>query len=281
MNYQRFQPSIAVARYIEFYWLLEGKFPANYVQRIVPDGRPVLILNFARPFETQTGRAWQSQPHCFFLGQITGPLLLRPSGPAGMLGIQFRPEGAARLLRFPMSELTDSTVPIDALSRKIFRKLEPACEFSSPKLALAALDVALCQLAKGADASSDPISHATREIERTAGQIAIRELARHIGWSPRQLQRRFKETVGISPKLFGRMRRFQRVLWATDCLSPDWVSAAVDCGYYDQAHLISDFREFSGKTPTALTDREIDLARCFLRREPVSLFSKTHVDRSR
>jgi hypothetical protein len=98
MNYRQIPPSPAVAQFVEFYWTLEDNSHASFVQRIVPDGRSGIILNFANPFESLTNGSWRLQPQRFFVGQITGPLLLRPSGPAAMLGIQFHANGAARLL---------------------------------------------------------------------------------------------------------------------------------------------------------------------------------------
>src|SRR5277367_290588 len=88
MNYCQIRPSAAVGRYVEFYWMLEDKSPVSCVQGIIPDGRTTLILNFGSPFESLANCAWNTQPKCFFVGQITGPLLLRPSGTAGMLGVQ-------------------------------------------------------------------------------------------------------------------------------------------------------------------------------------------------
>jgi transcriptional regulator GlxA family with amidase domain len=111
--------------------------------------------------------------------------------------------------------------------------------------------------------------------------MSIREIADHIGWSTRQLQRRCKDTVGISPKLFGRMQRFQGVFRTMEDAASEWVNAAVRCGYYDQAHLIRDFREFPGKTPTALLDQEIDLSRRFVQPRRMSHFSKTEEGKSR
>ncbi len=281
MNFCQIRPSAAVGRFVDHYWMLEDRSPASGVQRIVPDGRPELILNFGNPFESHKDGVWTSQPECFFVGQITGPLLLRPSGPAGMLGITFRPHGATQLLGLPMCELTDSAVALADLSRRLFRELERVRELSSLTQALAALDPILHAFAEQTLIDDDPVSYAVRDIERTSGLVRVSEVADRIGWSTRQLQRRFKDSVGMSPKLFGRMQRFQGIFRTMEGPGSDWVNAAIDYGYYDQAHLIRDFREFSGKTPTALLGQEIDLSRRFVQAHAMSHFSKTAAGKSR
>src|ERR1700674_4318786 len=124
--------------------------------------------------------------------------------------------------------------------------------------------------------TDDPlVSFAVAEFERAGGLMSISDLANRIGLSARQLERRFRTEVGIGPKLFGRMKRFQRVFRTIDDPKLNWVDVAVDCGYYDQSHLIRDFREFSGDTPTALLAAEFDLTRHFLQSGPMSHFSNT------
>jgi AraC-like DNA-binding protein len=277
MNYCQRKPSAAVGKYVASYWMLEDSSPANCVQRIIPDGRPELILNFGRPFESLANGVWRSQTECFFIGQITGPLLLRPCGPAGMLGIDFHPHGAAQLLGLPMAELTDSAVALETLSQNLMRELQRLRDVCTLTDALTMIDAILYRFIARTAMDDDSVSYAVREIERTGGWTSISKVAADVGWSTRQLQRRFKESVGISPKLFGRMQRFQRVLRFMEGGS-DWVEAAVRCGYYDQAHLIRDFREFSGKTPTTLLEREIDLVRHFVNGGGMSHFSKTAGD---
>ena len=89
-----------------------------------------------------------------------------------------------------------------------------------------------------------------------------------VGLSCRQLERRFLRDVGITPKRFCRIQRFQQVFQTIED-GADWVRAAVECGYYDQAHLIRDCKDFSGEAPAALVAGD-ELARHFL-----SHFSKT------
>jgi transcriptional regulator GlxA family with amidase domain len=77
------------------------------------------------------------------------------------------------------------------------------------------------------------------------------------------------------------MQRFQRVFAALEGASAGWADAAIRCGYYDQAHLIRDFREFAGKPPAALLSEESHLARHFVQRSAVSHFSNPRVGASR
>jgi len=91
----------------------------------------------------------------------------------------------------------------------------------------------------------------------------MRALVAGSGWSERQFRRRFQEVAGIGPKVFSRIIRFQRALRAMERADP--LPAALDCGYYDQAHFIHDFKSFAGETPAAYASRKHPLADHFVR----------------
>lgn len=258
MRYRQIAPGPAVASFIDHYWVLETEEPGP-VQRVVPDGSPELILNLGRPFESCDEGVWRVQPRCFVAGQITGPLLLRSAGAARILGVHFRPHGLPALTGMPASELTGRIAPLDDLSRNIavIGEIDSVCELEARLVRLASSPV---------DAK---VGEAVRQLERSNGTRDIASLARDFGMSTRQLERRFLDGVGLSPKVFSRMRRFQSVFAAIENGDSNWAAAAVACGYYDQAHLIRDFREFAGEPPTSLVASD-DLARHFL-----SHFSKT------
>jgi AraC-like DNA-binding protein len=253
MHYREFGPGGNASRFVERYWVLEGAAPGA-VQRVVPDGRPELILNLGQPFESLQNGRWKTQPRCFMAGQLTGPLLLRAPGPTRILGVRFRPGGAAQLLGMPMQELTDRVVPASDLG------LASLAEYATwPDL-----ESALLALERGrADSLVDEAARLLALSPDVAGAASL------LGVSPRQLERRFKARVGMSPKYFARIRRFQRVFHALERAGGGWVDAAAACGYYDQAHLIRDFRTFAGEPPSHLLASD-DLARHFL-----SHFSKT------
>jgi AraC-like DNA-binding protein len=108
---------------------------------------------------------------------------------------------------------------------------------------------------------------------RHHGTLSVRELARQGGISERQLEREFNDIVGLAPKIFSRILRFQRVFQAFE-QNAKWVDVALECGYYDQPHLIADFRQFAATTPTTFDLGQFELSRHFLRKSRMSGFSK-------
>jgi len=260
MFYRELKPTGAAAQFVKCFWMLEERSTTPSTQRILPDGRCELILNLAEPFEALTARGWESQPQAFVVGQITKPMMLRTRGAAKAIGIRFQPDGASALLKIPADELTDEQVSLTDLSRVLTEQLECLRDSESP--ILERLDQLISNPAAQVPLDRQ-IAYAASEFQRSSGTIAISEMARQLGLSARQLERRFKAAVGVSPKLFCRMQRFQRVFRAMESNVFDWVSVAIDCGYYDQAHLIRDFQQFAGCAPTSLLNSEIRLARSF------------------
>src|SRR5262249_6047616 len=140
MKYREISPNAAAARYVKCYWILEDDSPSSEAQRIVPDGRSELVLNFGKPFEGYIAGKWQRPPQSFFVGQITGPMLIRSTGPAGVLGIRFHPHGARPILGLPVHELTNEIVPTDDLSVRLHREVQRLVDLDSPSTAAARLD---------------------------------------------------------------------------------------------------------------------------------------------
>jgi methylphosphotriester-DNA--protein-cysteine methyltransferase len=266
VRYQEIPPPARLRGLVEGLWTLESDGSDAAPQRVVPDGHPELILNAGRPFEALEDGEWRGQPRLFLAGQIEGPLLLRPGGPARILGIRFHPHGAAALFGPRMHELSSRFTSVDDLSPALLRGLDQAVESGFP---IARVEAALVVAQARLRAPDRLVEEAVRRL-LAAPQADIAVLARSLGISLRHLERRFRATVGLPPKLFGRMRRFLRVFRMMEQWSATWVDAAIECGYYDQAHLIRDFRRFSGQTPAVLLARDADLARHFLERFGVS-----------
>ena len=264
MLYREIAPRGAAAQFVKCFWTLEDDVPSSEPQRVLPDGRCELIFNLAEPFESQSSCGWVRQPKSFLVGQITSPMLLRSTGPARILGLRFHPHGAAQLFGCSADEIAGQQIPLEALSPHFAKQLDPLQESASLSDQVARFQSVINSVG-GKYGQDRAITIAAAEFERTAGSTSIRQMANQLGISMRQFERRFKRAIGMSPKLFCRIQRVQRVLRAMDDPGLDWVGIALDCGYYDQSHLIRDFQAFAGDPPTALLTQELSLSRHFSR----------------
>jgi len=211
LTYRQEPPPAHLAPWVECTWTLDGIAEAA-METILPDGRMELIVHDAsRP---------KHQAESFVTGQLTAPLHLFPTGPMATRGVRLRPAAAGAFLGLPADELTGR---FETLSIPFQVKLPDAA-----------------------------ITHAVSLIEQSAGAVRMDQLTRAVNLSPRQFDRRFLAAVGLPPKAFARVIRFQAVLAAyRNDDFPRWADLALDCGFYDQAHLANEFRHFAGAPPTA------------------------------
>jgi AraC-like DNA-binding protein len=272
IRYREIQPSAQLMPFVANFWILEHDGVDGTHQRVVPDGHCELILNWDHPFESLHAGRWQRQPRHFLAGQIDGPVLLRPSGNARMLGVRFRPHGAAWLLGQSGRELSGRFTPAEDLSPALSSRLKDALEADDP---VAAVETVLLSAEKVSGDGDVLVAEAVRRIHLEKGSMDLGALARELGLSIRQLERRFLFNVGLPPKLFCRIERFNNVFHALSKPSRNWVETAVACGYYDQAHLIRDCKSLSGQTPAILLAEDADLARHFYARSVMSRLSNT------
>ena len=129
-----------------------------------------------------------------------------------------------------------------------------------------------CVLNSKRDSTLLPL--AARIVE-SGGLVSVDLLAKEAGVSTRQLERRFLCEVGLTPKLLSRILRFQQVFRAVERCDGAWAPVALECGYYDQAHLIRDFNQFAQQTPGVLFAEQSPLTESFTRKSRVSDFSNT------
>ncbi len=168
-----------------------------------------------------------------------------------VVGIQFRPGGAFPFFPMPVSEIEGLSVTLDDLwPRRVNDIRERLLAAASVPLMLAELErCLLAQLAR-TPLLHPAVSYALKQFEQPVSSIAT--VISQIGLSSRRFIELFHREVGLTPKVFCRVRRFQQVLeqvHAVHRTEVNWVQIALDCGYYDQPHFIHDFRSFSGLTP--------------------------------
>ena len=276
MQYTEFHPGAPLSRFVECIWTLISPTPPiePQVERILPDGCVELILNFGSRFTQHTDSDKKLQPRNFLVGQMTGPILISPAHDVDLLGIRFHPGGAFPFLRVPMSEITDQIVELGCLSSTLEAQLLSSClDVTTPMARVAAVG---SSLVKNLPATHDSNLMTMAEIVvNSGGVVSVDRLANDAGISCRQLERRFLNGVGLGPKLLSRILRFQQVFRAVERADNSWAEVALECGYYDQAHLIRDFNKFARQTPGVLFAECSQLTESFTRKSRTSHFSNT------
>ncbi len=251
MHYSEHRPSASLAPWVESYWVLRGR--SKTPESVATDGRMEIILHLADPFEELTPAGWRRQPRQLVSGQITRPVTVRPAGEAHTVGVRLKSWAGSAVLCDAASQLTDRLVELEAVNSRLARALRPLLDLrrATPERIEARLQPCLEREGSKLDAR---IRSAVSYTELTEGRGAVDALRHHTGISNRQLERLFRQHVGVGPKLFARMVRFRNVLKAMSRTpKPNWAYLAADCGYADQAHLIRDFRQFAGCTPGSLS----------------------------
>jgi AraC-like DNA-binding protein len=220
-------------------------------RRELPSGDVHLILSF--------GPTWDLPLHggrhdSFVAGLGDRHDYSEHAGYAYGIEVQFTPLGARAFLGLPMRELTGLVAPLDAVSGRATQELVE-------RLALAPtwgarfdlLDAAIAARAAATPPPPREVAWAWGRLAAADGRVAVGALAGELGWSRKRLIARFREHVGVAPKLYARLLRFQAAVEVLKTAPPDvrFGEVALDCGYYDQAHLNRDFRAFAGATPSA------------------------------
>ncbi|MFN7942893.1 MAG: DUF6597 domain-containing transcriptional factor [Thermoanaerobaculia bacterium] len=234
-------------------------------ERIVPDGCPELIFHLADRFSRRVGGRWVRQPRAFLAGTLTRPWTLRPGPAVRCFGVRFRPGAMRRFLPVDPRAARDRETPLaemlgETATRSLLRDLVAAR--GAPRR-LALLEVWLCGRL-GEDPAPSPAAAAVDRIRASGGRLRIEDLAAALGTTRRRLERLFLAELGIPPKQFARLMRFQAALAAVGRGGRDsLVELALEHGYFDQSHLLAEARALAGRKVQA--DRRLDgqLARHF------------------
>lgn len=253
MFYKALPPPAHLEPFVDCIWILAApKGDSDPEPEIVlPDGKTELVVHFGDAFLKLEGGSYERQARVLMSGQLTERIMLKPTGEVGVVSIRFKAAGAARFFDVPYEEIVDRVVDFadfePAFSAAIHERIARA-ESHDERLAamIALLEERLTQESK----EDIFVRQACRYIVGSEGEYSVQELVRLIGFSERQLERKFKRQVGITPKVLSRLMRFQKFLaMAREANTLTLADAAAACGYYDQSHFIRDFTKFSGMSP--------------------------------
>lgn len=248
-------PRPPLSQFVELFWFHEGYNCDHHLERVLPDGSMELIINLRdenrHVFHQTTHcpvrsyrRSWLSGPHSDFI-------IIDTARDASMMGAHFRPGGASAFFGFPLDTMRNSVVDLDAIWNGGASALrDQLLEAASPPAKFRVLEEALLACWRPEADHHRAVAYALARFSGEAERMTIAKVMSQIGLSPRRFIELFRQQVGMTPKMFCRLRRFQHALGEIQRRREvQWADVAFQCGYYDQAHFINNFREFGGITP--------------------------------
>jgi AraC-like DNA-binding protein len=261
MRYAEYPAAPRFAALVERFWFLDGD-ASGAIDAIIPDGRVELIVHYGGSiWRHRRGADPVRQPATLLVGQMLEPVILEPHGYTAVAAIRLRPAAARAFLRFSMREVAGQFVDLDAIFPSVRGVRDRLGEARDDVERVRALEDWL--IAIGWDAPAREIDGVVGAILRTGGRAAIDSVANAAGVSVRQLERRFHQDVGLSPKTFARIVRLQSALRRIREGRP-LCDVAIACGYYDQPHMTRDFRELAAMSPGGWQTHDGELAPLFV-----------------
>ena len=271
MKYIESQPEALLADFVECLWVVrdERSQRERTPQRILPDGCPEWIIHTGDAFERWIGSRWVRQPKSFLAGTLSRPWLVRGGSRVRTLGIRFRPGAAAVLLDVDLSGTADREIDLlPILGQAAAEMAEAVSHARTTKQMLSAAHRGLMRIATGRLHQVPRTRDAVRRLRSSEGTTRVEVLAGSLGVSRRTLERSFRSELGISPKRYARIVRLNAVLASLAAEArTEAIDLAVGAGYFDQAHLLRDFRSLTGGRLRGQREADGDMARHFTRPE--------------
>jgi AraC-like DNA-binding protein len=241
-------PGPPLSEFVDFFWIHEDYAPPHRGERLLPTGTSELIFS-----ADASGRAASGVS-----GARSEALMLDTSTPFSVIAVHFRPGGSFPFFGVPSTELRNQGVSLDLLWGQDAASFgDQLWEEKTAGKRFNLLEEALLRRSRGRFDRHAAVRYALDAFDRSNGMRPVGDVIQGIGLSPRRFRELFGSEVGLSPKAFCRIRRFNEVLRRIERLTDvDWADVAASCGYFDQAHFNHDFRTFAGLTPSAyLRDR--------------------------
>ncbi|MEX0611330.1 MAG: helix-turn-helix domain-containing protein [Pirellulales bacterium] len=254
MLYRSWTPSPPLADFVERFWQCSDT-PSHRRERILPSGTVELVINLRedeiRIYEPLHSDRCRRFSGAVVSGPYRGCFMIDPLQHESIIGVHFKPGGAFPFLSAPADELADTHLDLETLWGRTATELrEQLCAATTAGQRFSLLEDALVSRLRHPPERHGAVSIALETFERTGGRSRVHGVACRVGLSQRRFIQVFAAEVGLTPKLYCRVRRFQQAReFVRSVEAPDWARVAVNCGYFDQSHLIRDFQAFSGLSP--------------------------------
>ena len=250
-------PQPPLSGLVQSIWLYEAAAPAHARERVLPSGTMQLTINLREDRlqvsdRVDSGRSMMF-PGSLISGAYARPFVIDAVHQSSIMGVAFRPGGAFPFFDSPADDFRDEHVSLDTLWGAAASDLrEQLLEAATPGARLHILAQALLARATKPLTRRPAVAFALKAFRGGVPAGTVGDVTEQVGLSPRRFIQLFSEEVGLTPKLFCRIQRFQKALRAAHRREEiDWAEVAAACGYFDQSHLIHDFRAFTDVSPSA------------------------------
>lgn len=268
MHYEEILPGHQLRKYVKCFWILnqlDGSAP-KVSETVLPDGCLEIVFNLADRFRRyHSNGKIEIQPRTILVGQMRKFIHIEPLGKINLFGIRFQTIGAYHFFKFSLNELTDKIEQLDLVLDRDDKSLEEQInEALNTQNRISVIENFLTKKLAAEKSTDRATETIVEKILVNSGMISVSGIAKEVGISQRQLERHFQQKVGVSPKFYCRIIRLQKILNAVRQEdSANLSNLALAFGYYDQAHFIHEFKEFSGKSPGAFLQDENRMAELF------------------
>ena len=255
VQFRKILPSAPLSNYISCFWLIEDCYN-NVLDISFPDGCIELVFSVGLEVDrTELNGSKRPGHWAEIIGQLTRPYQIRVNGTGKVFGVRFYPHTFGHFFPEVISELNDHSVQASyLLGNGIDTVVENCLHENRITDAINIIQQNLIKKLKNnktADGTSNKIiGHAVTCILKNTPTADLHTIAQECGISIRTLQRKFRESVGVSPKHFARIMRFQQSLFYLQKGSESITTISYNLGFFDQAHFIHEFKTFSGLTPS-------------------------------
>jgi len=276
MRYRKFNPSPILSPFVECYfiWTSEGRLEEPMVIESPPSGFCSIVFNYADPYYLQNKKYERlAVPMQFISGQSIYSYKLFLEGEIGIAGIVFKPAALATIFQLPVYEYTEERIDLYKVFQKsVIDKYVTQIKVATEEQKVHLLEEFLMQQYRIQKPEPDYIDQAANFIVEHNGLLQVSDLLKDSYMSRRSFERKFFQKVGLSPKYYARVRRIGFLLtFVAGKRKADWPKILAECEFYDQAHFIKDFKEFTGRSPQQYLKENTELANYVEKPRPESL----------
>lgn len=258
MVLSEFQPSPRLAEYVRVYRIVQFLFehPENIPFKSYPP-RPEHCLSFY-PRDTEkvqyadSGK-WHTNLKSVLFGQQQEVTNRYVGKDFLVFQVVFRPGALYRLTGIPSHEITNQSLDAETVFPSYIKEVNEQL-FHSPdfKTMIQVVENFLTQVGAKQQKESHRLDQVSNQVLTMKDGVSVDWMAKESYLSNRQLERKFLDRMGVSPKYFSRLVRFENAFRMKNQFpQKDWLTIAIHCGYHDYQHLVKEYLEFTGKTPTA------------------------------